>query len=356
MTNNLACIVRAFEEVEFLKVHLAVGALLGVHLIEPFLSLTTSSKIDYGQLTTSMKELYHDLTTSKPERLLDISKPAFEFVTQERFESCKYGSEIVSALKLVVDAHSDRIVRLLALCLPKLSEGFQRQRGDVFGFGTFDPESSLLVSKLDQTKLLKAPINNLAADRHVGSVNYELKIRGATQLTAASDSIVKAKSIDLVEMKPVDEFDKFRDLVKKNGELVSIWKEWKTSQEKLAEDGLTVKEIQNEQTDKKRNEDLDRLKTLGGPFTKAEEVDEFVNSEVDEKLKSERLYIEVRYCKNTSLSLPKSSPIFRLKENYKNLSNSVYQTNLKTYLSKISCCANVSLADFDLVIQDMMGE
>ena len=169
-------------------------------------------------------------------------------------------------------------------------------------------DSPLLVSKKDQTKLLKAPINNLAAERHVGSVNYELKIRGAKQLTAASDSIVKAKFIDLVELKPVDEFDKFRDFKKGNGSLVSIWKSWKESQEKLEEMGLTVKEVQNEQTDKKRNADLDKLKALGGPFTKPEEIDAFVNTETDEKLKSERLYVEVRYCKNTSLSLPKSSP------------------------------------------------
>ena len=47
VTNNLACIVGAFEEVKFLKIPLAVGTLIGVHLIEPFLSLTTSSNIDY---------------------------------------------------------------------------------------------------------------------------------------------------------------------------------------------------------------------------------------------------------------------------------------------------------------------
>ena len=159
---------------------------------------------------------------------------------------------------------------------------------DVFGFGKFDPDSSLLVSKKDQTKLLKAPINNFAAERHVGSVNYELKVRGAKQLTATCDSIVKAKSIDLMELKPIDEFDKFRDLTKRNGSLVSIWKNWKESQEKLEEMGLTVKEVQNEQTDKKKNTDLEKLKALGGPFTKPEEIDAFVNTETDEKLKSER--------------------------------------------------------------------
>ena len=80
---------------------------------------------------------------------------------------------------------------------------------------------------------------------------------------------------------------------------------------------------------------------MGGPFTKPEEVDDYVISDVDEKTKVDRLYTGVRYYKNTSLSLPKASPLFRMKENYKNLPITVYQTNLKTYLSKISCCDNV---------------
>lgn len=90
VTNILACIVRSFEGVEFLKVHLAVGALFGVHLIEPFLAITTSTTIDYSTLTYHMKELYLDLTTADPQALLDTSKPAFGFVTMELFQKCKY--------------------------------------------------------------------------------------------------------------------------------------------------------------------------------------------------------------------------------------------------------------------------
>ena len=44
--------------------------------------------------------------------------------------------------------------------------------------------------------------------------------RGAQQLNSASDTVVKAKSIDQIELKPVNEFDKFRNIVKVNGQLV----------------------------------------------------------------------------------------------------------------------------------------
>ena len=117
---------------------------------------------------------------------------------------------------------------------------------------------------------------------------------------------------------------------------------------------MTAKKLQNQQSDQMRNSDLEYLKSMGGPFTKPEEVDAFVNSEMNDEQKIKRLYIEVLYCRNSSLSLPKSSPIFRFKENHKNLYISHYQSNLKVYLSKISC-ANVSWVDFDTVIEELIA-
>lgn len=40
LTNTFACIVRAFENLEFLNVFLAVAAVIGIQLIEPYLDLT----------------------------------------------------------------------------------------------------------------------------------------------------------------------------------------------------------------------------------------------------------------------------------------------------------------------------
>ena len=63
-------------------------------------------------------------------------------------------------------------------------------------------------------------------------------------------------------------------------------------------------------------------------------------------------YAEVRYARDTSLSMPKSSPLFRLKKDYKNLSINTYTENLKTYLSKIQ----VSWADFDEAVGKLAEE
>ena len=52
-------------------------------------------------------------------------------------------------------------------------------------------------------------------------------------------------------------------------------------------------------------------------MTTPEEVDLLVNDDsLTDVEKLDRLYIEVRYARDTTLSLPKSSSIFRLKEKY----------------------------------------
>ena len=88
----------------------------------------------------------------------------------------------------------------------------------------------------------------------------------------------------------------FLNIVKTNGQLVSIWKSWRDSQDNFEEKSLTAKERQNQHNDKMRNSDLEYLKSMGGPFTKPEEVDAFVYSKMNDEQKIKRLYIEVRHC------------------------------------------------------------
>ena len=61
---------------------------------------------------------------------------------------------------------------------------------------------------------------------------------------------------------------------------------------------------------------------------------------------NKRLYTEVRQAKNSSLSFPKSSEVFRLKKKGKNLENATYSSNLVAYLSRITCHVNLDFSDF----------
>jgi len=76
---------------------------------------------------------------------------------------------------------------------------------------------------------------------------------------------------------------------------------------------------------------------------------------INEHTKTDRLYLEVRYARDTSLSVPKTSDIFRLKQDYKNLPLHVYASNMKIYLSNVTSKTNVTLNDFNEALTHMSG-
>ena len=112
---------------------------------------------------------------------------------------------------------------------------------------------------------------------------------------------------------------------------------------------------ENIHVDVRRNKDLEELKKAGGPFTSSTEVKEYLEKDsIAVEIKSKRLYTEVRYCWDTSLSLPKSSDIFRLKRKYKTLPIDEYATNLCIYLDKIQSNASATMGDFRSVFDTLM--
>ena len=86
------------------------------------------------------------------------------------------------------------------------ADGFSVQRGKIFGFGPnseVDTNNVLKISSVkgpNKRKLDKAPVTNIAKERSVGYINYELKnIRGRKQLESASKKMIIKKSFDLIE-------------------------------------------------------------------------------------------------------------------------------------------------------------
>ena len=78
------------------------------------------------------------------------------------------------------------------------------------------------------------------------------------------------------------------------------------------------------------------------------QVDEYLKS--DDSNKVERLYIEMRYARDTSLSMPKNSDIFTLMKDHRRLSEETYATNLKLYLDNVVSIADVTMDDLDRAI------
>ncbi len=343
VTNNLACIVRCFEDIEFLRVFCIVGALLGIHLIEPFVKLTSSKHTTYDDLRIAFPRLYENLLENDVTEFFQFERPALDFISPSTFEKVKYADELVHSIEDALSYYRPQVEKVLRSINKKIASGWQKQRGDIFEFGEHSV-SSLTISTMNQSKLKKAPVNNLDAERSVGSINYDLKIRGAKNLSTASTAHVIGKSAALTEGKVAEK--KHRQ-IESQRILPAIVDAWKEKQEKLCQDGLSLKEAQNVSIDQRRNADLNKLKELGGPFTTSSEVRNFQASSITEVKKVERYYLEVRYARDGSLCFPKNSDIFRLKKAYKNLDSATYCSNLIIYFDKIMYRKNVDMADFE---------
>ena len=154
ITNTLACIVRSFEDLEYLRILATVGAIIGVQLVEPFLSLTTSTNVDYNKLQTAFPCLYTYLVKIKPELLLDLTRPALSFTSKERFISGLYPKEIISSIESAIETYRGPVTSVLKLLLPRLATGWERQRGEMFGFGDgCEIQGGGTLVNMDQEKL-----------------------------------------------------------------------------------------------------------------------------------------------------------------------------------------------------------
>ena len=128
--------MRSFDNLEYIRVMVAVIVVIGVHLLEPYLSLTTSSNTNYAKLCEAFPKLHNDLVSANPADLLDLSKPAFSFVSKERFDNCVYDTSFLQPTLDVISEFSKEVIEFLRILLPKLAQGWDLQRGTIFDFGS----------------------------------------------------------------------------------------------------------------------------------------------------------------------------------------------------------------------------
>jgi len=168
--------------------------ILGVHLVEPILALTYNNKVTFRELIPSVQKLYENLIDTEPRELFDLSKPAFDFVTESQFATRLWPKRLLDEISSAANANEAELVKIFRIMLPKLVNGWFWQRGDVFRFGNFDQGNPKLLVNLDPIRLENASINNMAAERQVGRINYEIKIQDSKGFECTSSSNVKAQS------------------------------------------------------------------------------------------------------------------------------------------------------------------
>ena len=180
--------------------------------------------VTYEELIRLSRQLYDDLKNTSTSDLLNLNKFAFSLAGGLEFEDVMiWDSNLLTSLQSHINLYKPQVLQMLDLLLPMLAQGWFTQRGNVFGFGDYDPASSKLVTKMNWEKLKVAPINKLDPERSVGEINYRLGIYGRSELKAASSSYVKGKNSDLIELKPPGEYQKYQKKVQTVNSLVQKW-------------------------------------------------------------------------------------------------------------------------------------
>ena len=81
-----------------------------------------------------------------------------------------------------------------------------------------------------------------------------------------------------------------------------------------------------------------------------------MNSCPESNDKNKHMYIEVRYARESSLSIKKAASVFKLKSGGKNLSTEDYATNLKNYFDNAKSCNTLTMGDLKNVLNGLKGK
>ena len=192
-----------------------------------------------------------------------------------------------------------------------------------------------------------APVHNLGEERSVGMINHELEIRGKKHFNTSSQNLVLNNSVDLTSKC----FSNYRKFKRPADDIKELKLEWNKKMNDLEKEGLGKQEVAALAQENKKLKDLAFLKTQNppGPFSCSEDVDKFMQAST-EPLRNKRLYHEVRYAKYSTSNMKRTSIIFRLKKNAKNLDSEEYAHNLKTYFGCANSVQSLTLADLSLVL------
>lgn len=181
----------------------------------------------------------------------------------------------------LAEEYKTELVKLAGLMLPELREVLARQRRD-YGI---DEERFPLEFPVEQqaANTEDAPTHNMTAERDHGWIDYRL--HKSAKLSAVSRQHILQRHKDFREG-ATSNFRFYRQAVKDKRELELVWS--KQMEDKMRKGSVDKREMAQMQERKKLGL-LEDLKQVGGPFTSAEQVENFLATSNDEKEKRKRL-------------------------------------------------------------------
>ena len=136
-------------------------ALVGIHITKPFQALLIDTETNYSTLGVAFPKLYEELKTVDTLDLCSTSCQAFRFVPSETFELCTPPKDVCEAIEECSKMYRDEITALMKIIISKIADGFDVQRGAIFGFGTHaEDDTGSLVKVSDATEEEMEELNN----------------------------------------------------------------------------------------------------------------------------------------------------------------------------------------------------
>ena len=308
ISNKLACLIRELQNLPHLKVIFTAFAILGVQLIEPFYAITITKGTTHSMLSQFYKNLYTTLSTEKvTEDFMIMTEPFFPGISADLFSGVKksYGLTVLKSVVEVGEEFKEDVMYLINLMLPELGRCLAKQRRDY----SLDTESFPVEYPVEEqaVNIDDTPVNNLDMERLMGKTDYRLqKVR---TLAAASRGIILGKTQELRETNQDASFRSFRKEVETKRDMELQWN--KRQKERFAQEADITRTVAI-QKERKRLDLLEKLKAERGPFTNAEEVLEYMANDDNDKLKQIRMKKEVQFARDSSTTLPRVDPLFKI--------------------------------------------
>ena len=257
-----------------------------------------------------------------------------------------YKLHVLDSVTAALEENHESAVKLANHLQPLLRTVLARQRRDYEISDEFPPEFP--ISSLPESVRENALCNNLGMENICGKVGQRAKHN--LSLTATSRSILIQGTQALREKYPAS-IRSFKNAANKVNE---IRLEWTAKQNAQRISKMEQKQNRNLKIEGRLIKQLAELKKQGGPFTDIDEIENYMNdTAVDEMTKSSLMKMEIQYARDTSISYPKSSRLFRIRASIDGkktwqLTAEEFAQNLSILLGKKikACDSQISISNF----------
>jgi len=360
--NKLACLIRdGFATLPYSRIVYATVATFGVHLSSPYY-MKTMGNWSISEMQDFFTTIFHKLKNHEiGEEFFELTNPHFPSVLSSTFfqhmkNQHYFNNSVISAVQQAYIDHPDECILLANKLRPRIANTLERQRGAAFGFG--EPADPKLYVFNQAKNVDKAPSHNIELERQCGDQDHRQSKKPCLTATSRGNILKHTTKMRNQQTDP-GAFREFGDVVRI---IDALELQWSEKQENLRAEGLKKKEQQSLRLEEARMKTLSILRAAGGPFVTSAEVLEYTADETAIQLeKQKRLANEVKYHRDTSRSLPRSHPLFRMMavcpQTKKRSKMSVHEleANLVKYLNLASRGSTVANIDtFEMAVRKLV--